>query len=274
MRAILFSFLASIGGVAPAYAETLHSNGGSSSVADSSPNSHLPSADQITQELKCSLQGLKVRSEEAHKRAEELAKEFAKIWSTLEGLGVRPPSPIDRAHFYSQILYESGHFLNQIELDPSKSKIKDAETWRGRGPIQLSHCANYASFAYFYQKYRKGEVRGRRLFDHPTDLWVAVPGKRRPALNCPPESVQDSIIITAPDFALGNHPLANRFLSALSAVWWWEEKKLRSKEFREGVQIDSENAVELVTFYVKGSTDTSKQRKEKYNAVRRCIKKS
>jgi len=271
MRTILACFLTVTLAPVTMRAETLHQGAGIA--ADRLEGPKALDAKQIANEIKCGLRGLREKSEEAYKRAEEFAEKFAEIWSTLAELGVSPPAPVDRAHFYSQMLYESQNFLAQIEIDPTKSKIKDAPTWRGRGPIQLSHCANYAALAYFYKNYREGKRRGVRLFDHPPDLWVTVPGKKRPELNCPPRSVANSIIVTAPDLALGNHPLANRFLPALSAIWWWEERKLRSKEFREAVQIDSENAVQLVTFYVKGSTATANRRLMKYNAVRKCVAK-
>lgn len=278
MRALLFTLLAATCGPLPAFAETLHSASGSSAAtSESSENEQSPSAEQISQELKCAIIFSEDIPKDVLRIAEDFAGKFAEIWAELNKRGFPFPSATERMHFYSQILYESRNFFWQRERDPKKSKIKDAETWRGRGPIQLSHCANYAAFAYFMKNYHDGK-NGRELFRYPSDLYTlepvnSNPKKKKRVLNCPPPSVKDSIVMAAPDDALGNSPLASRFVPALSAIWWWEDRKLRSKEFREAVTDENENAVSTVTSFVKGSTVTASQRLDKFKVARKCVKK-
>lgn len=267
MRIFVFSVIAALGGgITLSLAETLSRGSSQSNTAHHGvvSSSLQPSSEQIIDELKCGVIFTLDSPEKSMDRVEGLGRELAGIWETLAERGFPYPSENDRAHFYAQILYESKNLQWLSELDPSKSKIKNAQKWRGRGPIQLSHCKNYAAFAWF-MKNLDANKRGNELFRETPGLHSET---------CPPKSVQDSIIMVEPEISLGNSPLGGYRMSAYSAVWWWQERKLRSSSFRNAIESGDEKSVSVVTKLVKGSTETQEKRSEKFLTVKRCIANS
>ena len=228
-----------------------------------------PEQGRIAEELTCAVINTVDSPPEAIARAKEYGKQFEAAWRRLSELGYPFPSEAERAHFYSQILYESKNLQWLVERDARHSHIIHGEKWRGRGPIQLTQCYNYAAFAQFTRRLEKG-VKGRKLLEQESEVADLSSGRRYS--RCPPDDVKDHAIMAEPDIVFGNSPLDGHYLSALSAVWWWEDRKSFDRKFKANLQKSDDKTVEVVTKSVKGSFETSDRRMRKFNAVQQCIR--
>lgn len=251
-------------------------NHGPQSIAEAIDQKKSTSVAVIIHELTCAVRESSPKSsKQDYPLLETFAREFHRIWSRLDLRGIKFPTRKDRAHFYSQILYESNNLNWLREKKPALSKIIGGQKWLGRGPVQLTGCPNYAALAQFELNLRNRDLLGPRLFT--TGMSSFSPE------NCPPAHLSKRAIMAIPEHTMENHPMGGYGLSALSAIYWWEDRKFRSRTtasrgalapMKLAVEMDSEQSVKDVTRYVKNSTDTSERRYKNFKALQKCMESS
>ena len=191
-----------------------------------------------------------------------LGEGYQKAWMRLQEKGLRVPGKVEREHFWAQIFHESGRLRNMTQDGASKH-------YKGRGPIQLTHCYNYASFARFVRTYRND---GSAL---------AMNTRSSCRGNTPPADLKNDPIMVDPESALGESASSCE-LQALSSIWFVENKKvadeLRNKRSRKGQPtfrqaLNSRN-VTAVTKKINGGTIGLSERQNFYSKIQNsgCVR--
>ena len=186
-------------------------------------------------------------------KTKALAKGFEQAWKKLAEKGLKMPSKKDREHFYAQMFHESGKFQAMSEKGNGSASVKGGSKYKGRGPLQLTHCYNYAGFARF-MKAMHASKEVNELFNN----------KDKPqGGQCPPADLAEDMIMSDPEGAIGDKA-KNKMDQALSAIWWWEDNKKRRPDFRKAVESED---VEKVSKAVNGGTNGLAERKALWSKI-------
>ncbi len=219
-------------------------------------------SDILYQEMTCSANKTGPALDQAtEKKVKELAEGFADTWAKMAAIGLRTPSDNERHHFYSQLLHESMRFKYMTELGDGSKFVQGRPKYKGRGPIQVTHCYNYAGCARFVERLKTGEP-ARRLFE-------VVQSERK---KCPPprDDVKDHPIITDPEKLLGDAAPDKR-LAATCTLYWWENAKFHMHEFRKSLTSGSEGIVEVSRTINGKQIKGLESRTKMYNKIGGCL---
>ena len=187
-------------------------------------------------------------------KTKKLAKGFEQAWKKLADKGLKMPTKKDREHFYAQMFHESGKFQAMSEKGNGSASVKGGSKYKGRGPLQLTHCYNYAGFARF-MKAMHASKDVNELFNN----------KDKPqGGQCPPSDLAEDMIMSDPEGAIGDKS-KNQMDQALSAIWWWEDNKKRRPDFRKAVESED---VEKVSKAVNGGTNGLAERKKLWSKIK------
>lgn len=209
---------------------------------------------QIEKEVACAFQGGDAQ------RVQDFGIAFGKWWNELAARGLKPPSAVDRRHFYAQLKHESGNLKHMSEIGDGSPSVEGGSLYKGRGPLQVTHRANYNKLRIALNKFSAG-AKAEQLFSLSEGG-----GEFESDAGGDPHN-----IMSDPESAMGNGAKDNFVIAAFSAIHWWENNKIRRQTFREALEKDSDGDVETVSKTVNGGTNGLSERKKFFQEVGSCV---
>ncbi len=213
--------------------------------------------EMVAKELKCSAEK-HVGVVRDGKVIRDLAEAFVDGWAYLNQIGRPVPSPEERRHLYAQMVHESIGFKAMTEAGKSTrfSRYRGGAKFRGRGPIQLTHCYNYVGCARFLSRMEKGV----------DDYESLVPNNDSTECSSA-RDVAKHPLMTNPESVIGK-TAQTKYHAGMCSLWWWENMKAVDSDFEKALKKRGNTAV---TFVSKGVNCGGANRKCKVNHLDRRL---